>query len=78
MDLAGGLDQILQVGLGEEVAEVDELAVVLVFDVDDTPLVLSSADGAAVDVECLVATDDGEGNEVLATVLDSHILVQRG
>ena len=32
MDLCGRLDQVLQVGAGEEVAEVDEFAVVLVLD----------------------------------------------
>lgn len=70
VDLASGLDQVLQVGLGEEVAQVDELAVVLIFDVDHAPLVLSATDGATVDVNSLVATDDGEGNEVLVSVSD--------
>jgi hypothetical protein len=32
MDLCGRLNQVLQVGAGEEVAEVDEFAVVLVLD----------------------------------------------
>lgn len=32
VDLRGRLDQVLQVGAGEEVAEVDEFAVVLVLD----------------------------------------------
>jgi hypothetical protein len=32
VDLGGGLDEILEVGAKEEVAEVDELAVVLVLD----------------------------------------------
>jgi len=32
VDLCGRLDQVLQVGTGEEVAEVDEFAVVLVLD----------------------------------------------
>jgi hypothetical protein len=30
VDLGGGLDEVLKVGTGEEVAQVDELAVVLV------------------------------------------------
>lgn len=75
VDLAGGLDQVLQVGLGEEVAEVDELAVVLIFDVDDAPFVLSATDGATVDVNSLVATDDGEGNEVLVSVSDMSVFL---
>lgn len=32
VDLRGRLDQVLQMGAGEEVAEIDELAVVLVLD----------------------------------------------
>jgi hypothetical protein len=32
VDLRSGLDQVLQVGAGEEVAEVDEFAVALVLD----------------------------------------------
>lgn len=32
VDLCGRLDQVLQVGAGKEVAEVDEFAVVLVLD----------------------------------------------
>jgi len=32
VDLCGRLDQVLQVGAGEEVAEVDEFAVVFVLD----------------------------------------------
>ena len=34
VDLRGRLDQVLQVGTGKEVAEVDEFAVVLVLDYD--------------------------------------------
>ena len=75
VNLAGGFDQVLQVGLGQEVAEVDELAVVLVFDVDDAPLVLSTADGAAVDVDGLVAANDGKGNEILDLLVDGGLLV---
>lgn len=48
MDLAGGLDQVLEVGAGEEVTEVDEFAVPLVFDVDGAPAVLAGGDVAAV------------------------------
>jgi hypothetical protein len=65
VDLAGRLDQVLQVRLGEEVAEVNEFAVILILDVDDAPLVLSAADGTPIDVERLVAANDGKGDEVL-------------
>lgn len=47
MDLAGRLDQILQVSAGQEVAQVDEFAVLLILDVDGAPAVLASWDGAA-------------------------------
>jgi hypothetical protein len=41
VDLRCGFDQILKVGTGEEVSEVDEFAVVLILNVDDTPSVLA-------------------------------------
>jgi hypothetical protein len=44
VDLRCGFDQILEVGAGEEVSEVDEFAVVLVLNVDDTPSVLAATD----------------------------------
>lgn len=68
MDLRGGLDEILQVGAGEEVAEVDELAVVLVLDVDDTPAVLASTDLLASNNDGLLRSDNSEWNDILHTV----------
>lgn len=65
VDLAGGLDQVLQVGAGEEVAEVDELAVSLILDVDHAPAVLAAADLLAVDDDGLLTADDGEGDDLL-------------
>jgi len=41
VDLAGGLDEVLEMGAGEEVAEVDEFAMPLILDVDGSPAVLS-------------------------------------
>lgn len=65
VDLRGGLDEILQVGSEEEVSEVDEFAVVLVLDVDDTPAVLASANLLAVDNDGLFGADNGEGDKTL-------------
>ena len=50
MDLRCGLDQVLQMGTGEEVSQVDEFAVVLVLDIDDSPSILTTTD--------LLATND--------------------
>jgi len=50
VDLRCGLDQVLQMGTGEEVSQVDEFAVVLVLDVDDSPSILTTTD--------LLATND--------------------
>ena len=50
---------------GEEVAEVDKFAVVLVLDVDDTPSVLPTADLLAVYYDGFLRSDDSEGNDVL-------------
>ena len=49
----------------QEVAEVDKLAVSLVFDIDDTPSVLTSTDLLAVDDDALLGADDGEGDKAL-------------
>ena len=69
VDLRCRLDQVLKVGAGEEVAEVDELAVALVFHVDGAPAVLAAADELAVDVDVLLRADDGEGDDGLDDVL---------
>lgn len=58
VDLAGSLDQILKVGTGQEVAQVDEFTVVLVLDVDDTPAVLAATNLLAVDNNGLLTADN--------------------
>ena len=49
----------------EEVAEVDELAVPLVLDVDHAPAVLAATHGLAVDDDGALGAHDGEGDHVL-------------
>ena len=51
VDLRCRLNQVLEMGAGQEVSEVDEFAVALVLDVDDSPSVLTSTD-------LLAANDD--------------------
>lgn len=65
VSLGCGLDEVLQVGPEQEVPQVDELAVVLVLDVDNAPSVLATTDLLAVDDDVLLGADDSEGNEVL-------------
>ena len=65
MDLARRLDEVLQVRAREEVAQVDELAVPLILDVDRAPAVLAAAHRLAADVEVLFAADHGEGDDGL-------------
>lgn len=43
MNLGSGLNEVLQVGASKKVAEIHEFAMVLIFDIDDTPAVLTSA-----------------------------------
>lgn len=69
MDLAGRFNQVLQVSASQEVPQVDEFAVVLVLDVDNTPAVLSATNLLAVDDNVLLATDNGERNDVLCAML---------
>jgi hypothetical protein len=66
--LGGRLDEVLEMGSQEEVAQVDELAVVLVLDIDDTPSVLAAAHLLAIDDNVLLRTDNGEGNMALLSV----------
>jgi hypothetical protein len=75
MDLAGGLDQVLEVCTGEEVSEIDEFAMILVFHIDDTPAVLTSANLLAADDDSLLAPDNSEGNDVLDLGVDGALFV---
>jgi len=65
VDLRSGLDEILEVRAEEEVAEVDEFAVVLILDIDNAPSVLSAPNLLAVDNNGLLGTDNGEGDKAL-------------
>ena len=64
MDLACGLDEILQMRPGEEVSQVHKLAVVLIFDVDNAPSVLSSSDLLPANNDRLLATDHCKWNDL--------------
>lgn len=68
VDLRRRLDEVLQVRAGQKVAQVDELAVPLVFHVDGAPAVLAAADGFAGDVDVALGADDGEGDDGLGGV----------
>lgn len=50
---------------GEEVTQVDELAVVLVLDIDDTPSVFASTNGLAINDDIALRADDSERNNIL-------------
>lgn len=69
VDLRGCFDKILQVGARQEVAQVDEFAVSLVFNVDGAPTVLTAADRLAVDGKGVFAADNREGDDGLDEVL---------
>lgn len=65
MGLGCCLDEVLQVCPEQEVSQVDELAVILILNVDDAPPILASTDLLAVDNDVLLGADDGKGNKVL-------------
>jgi hypothetical protein len=67
VDLRCGFDQILQMGPKEEVSQVDEFAVVLVFYVDNTPPVLAATDLFAVHNDGLLGSYHGKRDEALST-----------
>lgn len=62
VDLGRGLDQILEMGPGQEVPQRDELAVVLVLDVDDTPAILTAYDVLSTNNNLLLGADNGKGS----------------
>ena len=61
-------------GAGQEVAQVVELAVLLVLDVNDTPAVLAAADGLAVDDDVPLRADDSEGDHVANALVELQFL----
>jgi hypothetical protein len=63
------LNELLQMGAQEEVAQVDEFAVLLILDVDDPPAVLTAANLLAVDNDVLLRADNSEGNEALFSLV---------
>jgi hypothetical protein len=65
MNLAGSFNEILKVGAGEEISEIDEFAVIGVFDVDDTPAVLTTAHLLPIYNNVLLAANNGKWNCVL-------------
>lgn len=57
----------------EEVPQVDELAVVLILDVDNAPPVLTTADLLAIDNDGLLGADNSEGDQALfSTLVAAH------
>lgn len=75
MDLARCFDEVLQVGSGEEVSEVDKFAMILVFDVDDTPTVLTATDLLAINNNRFLTSNNGKGDDVLDGRVGSTFLV---
>jgi hypothetical protein len=70
VNLRCGLNQILEMGTGEEVSEIDEFAVALVFNVDDAPSVLAAADLLASNNNRFLGTNNCEWNNVLEMLLN--------
>lgn len=65
VDLGGGLDKVLEVGSEQEVSQVDEFAVVLVLNVDDTPAVLATTDLLAINNNVALRANNRKGNQAL-------------
>ena len=69
VDLRSGLDEVLKVGSQKKVSQMDEFALVLVLDVDDTPSVLATSDLLAVDNDRFLGTNNGERYETLLRLM---------
>lgn len=66
VDVVGELAELLHVGADQHLTELDEVAVVLVVDLNDTPWVLASTDMATISsLDNLVRSDNGEGDLAL-------------
>ena len=63
--LTGGFDQVLKVSAGEEVAEIDEFAVVFIFNVYHAPAVLTTADLLSNDNDRFLTADNSKRNDIL-------------
>lgn len=73
VDLRRRFDQVLQMRPGEEVAEVDKLAVRLILDVDDSPSVLAASDLFAADHNGFFRADDCKWDDVLDQLASKFI-----
>jgi len=60
MDLRRSFNQVLQVRPGQEVAQIDEFAMLLVFNIDDPPLILSPTDALPIDYDRAFGSDNCE------------------
>lgn len=65
MDLCSGLNEILQVSSGEEVAQVHKLAVVGVLNVHNTPAVPAAPNRLAVNDNVILRADNSKWNDRL-------------
>lgn len=59
----------------EEVSKVDEFAVVGIFDIDDSPSILSTSYLLAINDDELLAANDGEGNDFLDCSIRGSLFV---
>jgi hypothetical protein len=65
VDLRCRLNQVLEVGSGEEISEVYEFTVVLILDVDNSPSVLTSSNLLACNDNRLLGSNNGERDNIL-------------
>jgi hypothetical protein len=65
VNLACCLNQVLEVSASEKVSQINEFAVGFVFDIDDTPAVLSAANLLTIDNDSFFTADNGKWNNVL-------------
>ena len=75
MDLAGSFNQVLQVGAEKEIAQVDEVRMVLVLNVDCSPSVLPCGHLPAVDHTGAFAADHGERSKFLDGGIGGSFLI---
>jgi len=77
MDLRRGFDEVLQVCPGQEIAQVDKFAMLLVLNIDDPPPILSPANALPINDDRAFRADDCEGNHRPDLGVDLNLLIIR-
>lgn len=75
VNLAGSFNEILQVCSRQEVSKGDELAMILILDIDNTPSVLTTSNLSSTNNNVLLTSNDSEWDDVLDGGVQRSLLI---